>query len=70
MTHNSLRYLHEVKGFSAGSLPSIVVVNKGAAADIDTTTALRDVYAFPFNQKGLMANLTLEGTKITPIHPK
>lgn len=69
MTEGSLRYLHRAGGFAAGSLPSLVVVNKGAAADVDTTTANHDVFAFPFNQKGLMANLTLEGTKITRIHP-
>ena len=69
MTNESLHYLRDAAGFAAGSLPSLVIVNQGAAADIDTTTALHDVYAFPFNQKGLMANLTLEGTKITPIHP-
>jgi lipid-binding SYLF domain-containing protein len=68
MTDGSLRYLHNSAGFSAGSLPSIVVINKGAAANVDTTTALHDVYAFPFNQKGLMGSLTLEGTKITPLH--
>lgn len=70
MTEESLRYLHDSAGFAAGSLPSLVVVNKGAAANVDTTTGLHAVYAFPFNQRGLMANLTLEGTKITPIHPK
>lgn len=69
MTTDSLRYLRDSAGFAAGSLPSLVVVNKGAAANVDTTTAMHDVYAFPFNQRGLMANLTLEGTKITPIHP-
>jgi lipid-binding SYLF domain-containing protein len=69
MTPGSLHYLRDAAGFAAGSLPSLVVINAGAAADVDTTTALHDVYAFPFNEKGLMANLTLEGTKITPIHP-
>jgi lipid-binding SYLF domain-containing protein len=69
MTDGSLDYLHRSAGFAAGSLPSLVVVNKGAAANVDTTTAMHDVFAFPFDQKGLMANLTLEGTKITPIHP-
>jgi lipid-binding SYLF domain-containing protein len=68
MSRGSLRYLHQSGGFAAGTLPSIVVVNKGAAASADTTTITHDVYAFPFNQKGLMANLTLEGTKITRIH--
>lgn len=69
MTPQSLRYLDDSAGFAAGSLPSLVVVNKGAAASVDTTTAMHDVYAFPFNQTGLMANLTLEGTKITRINP-
>lgn len=69
MTNGSLQYLHNSAGFSAGSLPSLVVVTKGVAADVDTTTATHDVIAFPYNEKGLMANLTLEGTKITPIHP-
>jgi lipid-binding SYLF domain-containing protein len=70
MNEKSLQYLHESAGFSAGSQPSVVVINKGAATQLDTTTTLQDVYAFPFNQKGLMGNLTLEGTKITEIHPK
>ena len=69
MTDASLNYLQNSAGFAAGSLPSLVVINKGAAANVDTTTAMHDVFAFPFNEKGLMANLTLEGTKITPIHP-
>ena len=69
MTESSLRYLRKSGGFSVGSGPSIVVVGKGAGAEVDTTTVTQDVYAFPFNQKGLMADLTLQGTKITRIHP-
>ena len=69
MNASSLRYLRRSAGFSVGTGPSIVVVNKGAGAHGDTTTLSQDVYAFPFNQKGLMADLTLQGTKITQIHP-
>jgi lipid-binding SYLF domain-containing protein len=69
MTDSSLHYLEESDGFSAGTGPSIVVVNKGAAAEADVTTLTHDVYAFPFSEKGLMADLTLQGTKITRIHP-
>jgi lipid-binding SYLF domain-containing protein len=69
MTDSSLDYLKKSGGFSAGTGPSIVVVNKGAGAEADTTTVTQDVYAFPFSQKGLMADLTLQGTKITEIHP-
>lgn len=69
MTDGSLAYLRRSEGFSAGTGPSIVVINKGAAAEANTTTLSHDVYAFPFNGKGLMADLTLQGTKITRIHP-
>jgi len=69
MTDSALSYLKQSDGFSAGTGPSIVVINAGAAAEEDITTLTHDVYAFPFNEKGLMADLTLQGTKITRIHP-
>ena len=69
MTDSALNYLRQSAGFDVGTGPSIVVVNKGAGAEANVTTVTHDVYAFPFNQKGLMADLTLQGTKITPIHP-
>ena len=69
MTNSSLDYLKKSDGFAAGTGPSIVVVNAGAGAAADTTTVTHDVYAFPFSQKGLMADLTLQGTKISRIHP-
>ena len=69
MTDSSLRYLRKSGGFAVGSGPSIVVLKHGAGAEVDTTTVSQDVYAIPFNQKGLMADLTLQGTKITRIHP-
>jgi lipid-binding SYLF domain-containing protein len=70
MTDSSLAYLRKSDGFDAGTGPSVVVINKGAAAEANVTTVTHDVYAFPFNAKGLMADLTLQGTKITRIHPK
>jgi lipid-binding SYLF domain-containing protein len=70
MSDKSLDYLKKSDGWAAGTGPSITVINKGAAANADTTTLSHDVYAFPFNGKGLMADLTLQGTKITRIHPK
>jgi lipid-binding SYLF domain-containing protein len=69
MTNSALNYLKQSDGFSAGTGPSIVVINAGAAAEEDITTLTHDVYAFPFNGKGLMADLTLQGTKISRIHP-
>jgi lipid-binding SYLF domain-containing protein len=69
MTPDSLSYLKKSDGFAAGTGPSITVINQSAAADADTTTVSQDVVAFPYNGKGLMADLTLQGTKITRIHP-
>jgi len=69
MTDSSLNYLKKSDGFDVGTGPSIVVINKGAGAEANVTTITHDVYAFPFNQKGLMADLTLQGTKITRVHP-
>jgi len=68
MNRHALEYLHKSAGFQVGTGPSIVVINKGAAAEGDTTTVSQDVAAFPFNAKGLMAGLDIEGAKITPIH--
>ena len=56
------RTLHEVY------LPHFKrVVDEGAAKSLTTTTAKDDVYAFIFSQKGLMAGLGIQGSKITRI---
>jgi lipid-binding SYLF domain-containing protein len=70
MTASSLDYLKKSDGWAIGSGPSVVVVDKGAAASTTSTTLSQDVYAFPFGQKGLMAGLGLEGSKISPIQLK
>jgi len=69
MTDSALDYLEKSDGWAIGSGPSVVVVDKGAAASLTSTTLSEDVYAIPFGQRGLMAGLGLEGSKITPIHP-
>ena len=69
MTQSALDYLEKSDGWQVGSGPSIVVIDKGAAASHTSTTLTQDVYAFPFGQKGLMAGLGLEGSKITHIKP-
>jgi len=42
-----------------------VVVDAGAAGDMSTLTGRKGVYAFIFDQKGLMAGLGIVGQKIT-----
>ena len=68
MNDKSLDYLRKSDGWAIGSGPSVVVVDKGAAASTTSTTVSQDVYAFPFGQKGLMAGLGLEGSKISRIN--
>lgn len=70
ITQSALEYLKKSEGFAIGAGPSVVVVKAGAAKDFDTTNLTQDVYAISFNQEGLMGSLSLEGSKITKIHPK
>jgi lipid-binding SYLF domain-containing protein len=67
MTDAAREYLDRSDGWELGTGPSIVIVEEGAAGGISTTTAQSDIYAFIFSQKGLMAGLGLQGTKITKI---
>jgi lipid-binding SYLF domain-containing protein len=69
MTQDSLDYLQKSQGWAIGSGPSVVVVDKGAAKTMNTTTIGQAVYAMPFGQHGLMAGMGLEGSKISPINP-
>jgi lipid-binding SYLF domain-containing protein len=65
MTEPALKWIDKSDGWEIGVGPSIVVVDVGAAASMTSTTAQSDIYAFFFDQKGLMAGLGLQGTKIT-----
>lgn len=67
MTDSAVNYLESSSGWEIGVGPSIVVVDAGIARSLTTTTLKSDVYAFIFDQKGLMAGLGLQGSKITRI---
>ena len=69
MTDGALKYLKKSSGWEIGVGPSIVVVDEGLARSMTTTTAKDDIYVFFFNQKGLMAGLGIQGSKITKIDP-
>jgi len=70
MSDNAIKALSDVKGWSIGVDPSVVVVDEGVAKDLNTTTLKKNAYAFIFDQKGLMASLSIGGTKISHINPK
>jgi lipid-binding SYLF domain-containing protein len=68
MTDEDLRHLKKSNGWSLGTGPNIVIADAGAARDVSTLTSQKGVYAFIFDQKGLMAGLGLVGQKITKIN--
>ena len=67
MTDSAMGWLGKSDGWEVGVGPSIVVVDEGAATSLTTTTLQSGIYAFFFDQKGLMGGLGLQGTKITKI---
>lgn len=67
MTDDALGQFQRTDGFKVGVDGSIAVIAIGADGAIDTNSITKPVIGFIFDQKGLMYNLTLEGTKISRI---
>jgi lipid-binding SYLF domain-containing protein len=67
MSDKAVKYLSTSKGWEFGVGPSVVVVNDGAAKNFSTSTLKDDAYAFIYDQQGLMASVSIEGTKISRI---
>jgi lipid-binding SYLF domain-containing protein len=70
MNDKSLQYLEKSKGWEIGVGPTVVVVNEGVAKNVSSTTLKDDAYAYILDQQGLMASLSIEGTKISPIQKR
>ena len=67
MSDKAVKYLDKTKGWEIGVGPTVVVVNEGVAKNLSSSTLKDDAYAFIFDQQGLMASLSIEGTKISRI---
>jgi|TARA_B100000614_G_C14557415_1_gene496009 lipid-binding SYLF domain-containing protein len=67
MNDKAVNYLKESHGWELGVGPTVVVVDEGAAKNLSTSTLKEDAYAFIFDQEGLMAGVSIEGTKISEI---
>lgn len=70
MTNEALEKFRNSSGWKAGVDGSVAMVDVGAGAAIDTKTIKDPVVGFVFGQKGLMANLTLEGSKYEKFTPE
>lgn len=68
MSPKSVEYIDKSSGWEIGVGPTVVVVDEGMAKNLSTSTLKDDAYAFVFNQQGLMAGVSIEGTKISRIH--
>ena len=69
MKEDALAALRQNDGWEIGTGPSVVAFDLGAQANFTTTTLNEPVYAITFNQQGLMAALSINGSRITPITP-
>jgi len=67
MTQEALDKFTNSKGWSVGADTSIALVKVGASGEYDTDTLKKPILGFVFSEKGLIADLSLEGTKINPI---
>lgn len=68
MNPKAIKHLSNTNGWELGSAPNLTIINKGFATNTSTTTIHNSIYAFVFDQKGLMAGLRFTGTKITRLN--
>jgi lipid-binding SYLF domain-containing protein len=67
MTHDALEEFRSAKGWSVGGDASVSVAKVGANGALDTTTLNSQVVAIVMTNAGLMADLSLAGTKVTKL---
>ena len=68
MNEGSLAKFRNSEGWKAGVDGSVALATLGAGGAIDTETARKPIIGFIFSNKGLMYNLTFEGSKITRVN--
>ncbi len=69
-SENALRKFRKSDGWKAGVDGSVALISLGAGDSLDTVSAKDPIVAFVFGQKGLMYNLTLEGSKFNKFKPE
>jgi lipid-binding SYLF domain-containing protein len=67
MTDEALAKFRASKGWTVGADASVSVLKVGASAQVDSATAQQAIVGYVLTNAGLMANLSLDGTKITPL---
>lgn len=67
MDRRAFDWVNQTRGWTIGTGPSVVIVDQGMARSIDTQTLHSGIYAFTFDQQGLMAGVGIQGSKIARI---
>ena len=70
MTADALNKFRKSDGWEAGVDAEITLVEVGANASVETLRSQNPIAGFVFDQKGLMAGVSIKGAKFTPIHPE
>jgi lipid-binding SYLF domain-containing protein len=68
MTHDALEKFRNAAGWSVGGDVAVSIVKVGANGTIDTTSASSQVVALVLTNTGLMADVSLSGTKVTRLN--
>ncbi|WP_035998923.1 YSC84-related protein [Paraburkholderia caribensis] len=68
MTQDALDKFRNAKGWSAGADASVALIKVGANGAVDTTTATAPVEAIVMTNSGLMADVSLAGTKVSKLN--
>jgi lipid-binding SYLF domain-containing protein len=67
MTQEVLDKFMNSHGWSIGADTGVAVLSKGAGGEYDTQTLQRPILAFVFGEKGLIGDISLEGSKVTKL---
>ncbi|HMK49694.1 MAG TPA: YSC84-related protein [Thermodesulfovibrionales bacterium] len=69
MTDEALKKFERSEGWEGGVDGEITLIDKGAAGSVETLRSQHPIVGFVFDQKGLMAGVSLKGAKFTKIKP-
>jgi lipid-binding SYLF domain-containing protein len=67
MTQEALDKFMNSHGWSIGADTGVAVLSKGAGGEYDSQTLQRPILAFVFGEKGLIGDVSLEGSKVTKL---
>lgn len=69
MTDEALNKFRKSTGWEAGVDAEVTLIQVGADLSVETLRSQHPIAGFVFDQKGLMAGVSIKGAKFTPIHP-